>query len=57
MSNANAEHTEDAGREFSTKESKKLLRKIDWNLLPLLSLLYLLSALDRANIGNATCRP
>lgn len=32
---------------------KALLRKIDWHVVPWLSLLYLLSFLDRANIGNA----
>ncbi|KAH7109162.1 major facilitator superfamily domain-containing protein [Dactylonectria estremocensis] len=47
------EHAESAEREFSPAETKRLLRKIDWALLPLLSLLYLLSFLDRANIGNA----
>lgn len=34
-----------------------LLRKIDWHVVPWLSLLYLLSFLDRANIGNARVRP
>ena len=29
----------------------RLRRKIDWNLLPLLSLMYLFSFLDRVNIG------
>ncbi|KAE9966081.1 hypothetical protein EG327_000233 [Venturia inaequalis] len=38
---------------FDEKATKRLLRKIDIVLLPLLSLLYLLSFLDRANIGNA----
>jgi hypothetical protein len=32
---------------------KRLTRKIDWTVLPLLSLLYLLSFLDKSNIGNA----
>ncbi|RGB40947.1 major facilitator superfamily domain-containing protein [Rhizophagus diaphanus] len=32
---------------------KKLLRKIDLRVMPLLTLLYLLSFLDRVNIGNA----
>ncbi|GES78706.1 MFS general substrate transporter [Rhizophagus clarus] len=32
---------------------KKLLRKIDLRIMPLLTLLYLLSFLDRVNIGNA----
>lgn len=38
---------------FSEHATKSLLRKIDRVLLPLLSLLYLLSFLDRTNIGNA----
>jgi sugar phosphate permease len=32
---------------------RKLLRKLDWYLVPWLSLLYLLSFLDRTSIGNA----
>lgn len=35
-----------------TAKHKKLLRKIDWRLLPLLMLLYLAAYLDRANIGT-----
>jgi hypothetical protein len=31
----------------------RLRRKIDWHLLPLLSLMYLFSFLDRVNIGIA----
>ncbi|KAJ5038641.1 uncharacterized protein L3040_006322 [Drepanopeziza brunnea f. sp. 'multigermtubi'] len=38
---------------FDVQQTKKLLRKIDWHLIPFLSLLYLLSFLDRTNIGNA----
>ena len=38
---------------FSKPETSRLLRKLDRTLLPFLSLLYLLSFLDRANIGNA----
>lgn len=34
-------------------EDKKLVRKVDLNLLPILTLLYLLSYLDRTSIGNA----
>ncbi|KAK8866195.1 hypothetical protein IAR55_001346 [Kwoniella newhampshirensis] len=33
---------------------KKLIRKIDWHIVPVLSVLYLLSFLDRTNIGNAS---
>jgi len=32
---------------------KKLMRKLDWKLIPWLCLLYLISFLDRTNIGNA----
>lgn len=37
----------------SEEDYKKIIRKIDIHLLPFLSLLYLLSFLDRSNIGNA----
>lgn len=44
--------------DFSTtpidaQQDRKLLRKIDLNLVPWLCLLYLVSFLDRTNIGNA----
>ncbi|CAH0015258.1 unnamed protein product [Clonostachys rhizophaga] len=42
---------ENAG--FSLGDTKKLIRKCDKYLLPFLSVLYLLSFLDRTNIGNA----
>ncbi|KAK6364978.1 hypothetical protein LTS17_011674 [Exophiala oligosperma] len=38
---------------FDKKATKRLIRKMDWALLPFLALLYLLSFLDRTNIGNA----
>jgi MFS family permease len=38
---------------FDNAATKKLVRKIDLKLLPLLTILYLLSFLDRTNIGNA----
>ncbi|EON63154.1 hypothetical protein W97_02381 [Coniosporium apollinis CBS 100218] len=38
---------------FDEKATKRLVRKIDWVLLPFLALLFLLSFLDRTNIGNA----
>merc|ERR1711939_153098 len=37
---------------FDKKATKRLIRKLDWTLLPFLALLYLLSFLDRTNIGN-----
>lgn len=38
---------------FAYLDEKKILRKMDWHLIPMLALLYLLSFLDRGNIGNA----
>ncbi|KAG2070393.1 MFS general substrate transporter [Suillus decipiens] len=40
------------GDQFSV-EDHRLLRKVDYRLLPVFTLLYLLSFLDRSNIGNA----
>ena len=41
------------GVDFSSVNGKAVLRKMDLHLLPMLALLYLLSFLDRGNIGNA----
>ncbi|KDR66528.1 hypothetical protein GALMADRAFT_273465 [Galerina marginata CBS 339.88] len=41
------------GPTFDKGRTARLLRKMDWNVVPFLSLLYLLSFLDRSNIGNA----
>ncbi|KAF2097064.1 MFS general substrate transporter [Rhizodiscina lignyota] len=38
---------------FDEQRRKKLLRKIDLRLMPILTLLYLVSYMDRTNIGNA----
>ncbi|KFY96776.1 hypothetical protein V498_02474, partial [Pseudogymnoascus sp. VKM F-4517 (FW-2822)] len=38
---------------YDEVESKRILRKVDQRLLPCLTLLYLLSFLDRGNMGNA----
>ncbi|SJL07512.1 uncharacterized protein ARMOST_10862 [Armillaria ostoyae] len=35
------------------QEDRRLVRKVDLRLIPILTLLYLLSFLDRSNIGNA----
>ncbi|KAG2061067.1 MFS general substrate transporter [Suillus hirtellus] len=37
----------------SPRERARILRKIDWHLLPFVTVFYLFSYLDRANIGNA----
>ena len=43
--------------DVSGVDEKKLLRKLDWWLVPWLSFLYLLSFLDRTSIGNAKVCP
>ncbi|KAF8575199.1 MFS general substrate transporter [Ramaria rubella] len=44
----------DSGLDLSGIDEKRLLRKLDWALVPwAISLLYLLSFLDRTSIGNA----
>lgn len=48
------DHAESASVfEEDTIEAKRVLRKIDLRLLPLMILLYTLTFLDRVNIGNA----
>jgi len=42
--------------DVSGVDEDKLVRKVDWRLLPWLSFLYLLSFLDRTSIGNARVR-
>ncbi|CAG9981101.1 unnamed protein product [Clonostachys byssicola] len=46
---------EDAGflANFSEERKKKIIRKVDWRLVPMLVLLYLMAYLDKTNIGNA----
>jgi hypothetical protein len=39
--------------EVTVEEEERLIRKLDWHLLPLLFLLYSLAVLDRSNLGNA----
>lgn len=39
--------------QFDDVETRRLLRKVDWRVLPILSFLYLLAFLDRSNLGNA----
>jgi hypothetical protein len=57
----NLVHTEEKSRvplfnehvDVSGINERKLIRKLDLRLIPWLSLLYLLSFLDRTSIGNA----
>ncbi|KAG0649409.1 MFS transporter prlL [Hyphodiscus hymeniophilus] len=38
---------------FDEAATKRLLRKLDWHLIPFFALIYLLCFLDRTNVGNA----
>lgn len=37
----------------SDVDERKLMRRIDWHVVPWLAVLYLLNFLDRGSIGNA----
>ncbi|KAN0066536.1 hypothetical protein ACQY0O_000630 [Thecaphora frezii] len=39
--------------QYTKEEETRLVRKVDWVVVPVLMILYLLSFLDRSNIGNA----
>jgi hypothetical protein len=48
--------TKEAGTGFvppTPEEERRVIRKLDWRLLPLVFVLYSLSVLDRSNLGNA----
>jgi hypothetical protein len=47
------EDVEQTSNTVHNLDEKKILRKMDIRLLPMLSILYLLCFLDRGNIGNA----
>jgi hypothetical protein len=42
-----------SGDQNDPVEAKRILHKIDWRIIPLLQFLYMLTFLDRVNIGNA----
>lgn len=42
---------------FTPQEQKRILRKVDWRLVPLLSFLYLVSFIDRGNCKSAVDCP
>ncbi|KAF6822733.1 high-affinity nicotinic acid transporter [Colletotrichum plurivorum] len=43
----------DLNREFTGERLRKLVRKVDWHVLPQLIIIYLLAHIDRNNAGNA----
>jgi hypothetical protein len=38
---------------FPKALERRVRRKLDWNIVPLITVIYMLSVLDRSNIGNA----
>lgn len=34
-------------------EEARIIRKLDWRLMPMIFVIYMLSVLDRSNLGNA----
>ena len=38
---------------YTAEDEARIYRKIDWNLMPIIFVLYSLSVLDRSNLGNA----
>ncbi|KAL8789830.1 MAG: hypothetical protein Q9213_000898 [Squamulea squamosa] len=51
---ADNEHDDDLQLHFSPSRERRLLAKIDFRVIPVLSILYLLAFLDRTNIANAS---
>jgi sugar phosphate permease len=39
--------------ESGSEEEKRMVRKIDWHMMPILWIMYVFNYLDRTNIGNA----
>ncbi|KAJ4258054.1 hypothetical protein NW762_008194 [Fusarium torreyae] len=38
---------------LSSQDEKKLLRRIDWHLIPLLAVMYMVKSIDASNVSNA----
>lgn len=45
------------GPPLTAREEKKLLRRIDWHLLPLLSIMYVVKTIDAANVSPTISQP
>ncbi|KAK2486172.1 hypothetical protein H9L39_00099 [Fusarium oxysporum f. sp. albedinis] len=46
------QHIEDAVQ-YDEAEARRILRKVDYRVVPLLTIMYLIAFIDKANIGNA----
>ncbi|PWY69176.1 hypothetical protein BO94DRAFT_296279 [Aspergillus sclerotioniger CBS 115572] len=49
----NAQELVHPGPPFTREDEINVYRKLDWNLMPLVFVLYSLSVLDRSNFGNS----
>lgn len=45
----------DIGSTLSSADEKKLLRRIDWRLLPLLAAMYVIKTIDAQNVSRLSC--
>ncbi|KAI5927905.1 major facilitator superfamily domain-containing protein [Camillea tinctor] len=50
---SSSNHEENTDSDIDAAEARRITRKIDWRIIPLLQFLYMLTFLDRVNIGNA----
>lgn len=53
LESTSVEHAATARLEYTEEDAKRVLRKLDWHILPFCFLLYTFSVLDRGNLGNA----
>lgn len=42
-----------AAVEFTEEDENRVIRKLDWHIMPIIFVLYSFSVLDRSNLGNA----
>lgn len=49
----NVEHQTTTRLVYTEEDVKRVVRKLDWHILPFCFLLYTFSVLDRGNLGNA----
>ncbi|CAO3641187.1 unnamed protein product [Cunninghamella blakesleeana] len=49
----NTSHQNENTTQYDPKVEKRLLKKLDYCLMPFLAIMYLFNSLDRSNIGNA----
>lgn len=53
LETTSVEHATTPRLEYTEEDAKRVLRKLDWHILPFCFLLYTFSVLDRGNLGNA----